>query len=134
MSKNKEITDAEFKEIVIGEHGPNIEKTLRQAEDNRDRINAIVNGYNQQNEYLNRLLAERKSMADAVKALEADIRTTQTKMEGIITELQEVSRVVKGNDFKELTRQRTNNEWLWQRLAILFMIAFGISFLISLFR
>lgn len=134
MSKNKEITDAEFKEIVVGEYGPNIEKTLRQAEDNRDRINAIVNGYNQQIEYLNRLLAERKSMADAVKALEADIRTTQTKMEGIITELQEVSRVVKGNDFKELTRQRTNNEWLWQRLAILFMIAFGISFLISLFR
>gem|GEM_PF-3952525 len=28
--------NSEFKEIVIGEYGPNIEKTLKQAEDNKN--------------------------------------------------------------------------------------------------
>ena len=68
MSKLKEMTDAEFKEIVIGEYGPNIEKTLKQAEDNKNRMNAIVNGYNKQVEYLNRLLSERKNTAESVQA------------------------------------------------------------------
>lgn len=133
MSKNKEITDAEFKEIVIGEHGPNIEKTLRQAEDNRDRINAIVNGYNQQVEYLNRLLKERKTTAEAVQSLENEIRSAKASMQEIKTELQEVSGILKGKDFKELTRQRTDTEWLWQKLAIFFMVAFGVSCIIGLF-
>ena len=134
MSKTKEMTDVEFKEIVIGEYGPNIEKTLKQAEDNKVRIISIVNGYNQQVEYLNRLLSERKNTAEAVQSLENEIHSVKATVQGIKTELQEVSGVIKGKDFKELTKQRTDAEWLWQRLAIFFMVAFGISCIIGLFR
>ena len=42
MSTVKEMTETEFREIVIGEYGPNIEKTLKQAEDNNDGINAMA--------------------------------------------------------------------------------------------
>ena len=44
MSKTNKMTDVQFREIVVGENGPNIEKTHKQAEDNMARINAIVNG------------------------------------------------------------------------------------------
>ncbi|MBR1522432.1 MAG: hypothetical protein IJ627_02035 [Bacteroidales bacterium] len=133
MSKTKEMTDVEFKEIVIGEYGPNIEKTLKQAEDNKARIIAIVNGYNQQVEYLNRLLKERKTTAEAVQSLENEIRSVNASVRDIKSELQEVSGILKGKDFKELTRQRTDTEWLWQKLAIFFMVAFGVSCIIGLF-
>lgn len=124
MSKTKELSDTEFKEIVIGEYGPNIEKTLKQAEDNKARIIAIVNGYNKQVEYLNRLLSERKSTAEAVQFLEAFVRSAQAEVQGLKTDLQEISGILKGKDFKELSRQRTDTEWLWQKLAVFFMIAF----------
>ena len=127
------MTDVEFKEIVIGEYGPNIEKTLKQAEDNKARIIAIVNGYNQQVEYLNRLLKERKTTAEAVQSLENEIRSVNASVRDIKSELQEVSGILKGKDFKELTRQRTDTEWLWQKLAIFFMVAFGVSCIIGLF-
>lgn len=133
MSKTKEMTDVEFKEIVIGEYGPNIEKTLKQAEDNNDGINAIIDGYNKQVEFLNRLLSERKSTAVAVQSLEASVRSSQAKVQGLKTELQEISGILKGKDFKELTRQRTDGEQLWQRLAVFFMIAFGVACIICLF-
>ena len=127
------MTDVEFKEIVIGEYGPNIEKTLKQAEDNNDGINAIIDGYNKQVEFLNRLLSERKSTAVAVQSLEASVRSSQAKVQGLKTELQEISGILKGKDFKELTRQRTDGEQLWQRLAVFFMIAFGVACIICLF-
>ena len=34
----------------------------------------------------------------------------------------------------ELTKQRTDTEWLWQMFAIFFMVAFGIYCIIGLFR
>ena len=132
MSKLKEMTDAEFKEIVIGEYGPNIEKTLKQAEDNKNRINAIVNGYNKQVEYLNRLLSERKNTAESVQALENEIVSVKATAQGLKTELKERSGIIKGKDFKELTKQRTDEEWLWQKLAVFFMIAFAAACIIGL--
>lgn len=127
------MTDAEFKEIVIGEYGPNIEKTLKQAEDNKARIIAIVNCYNKQVECLNRLLSERKNTAEAVQSLEASMRSSQSEVQGLKTDLQEISGILKGKDFKELTKQRADAESLWQRLAIFFMIAFGVACIICLF-
>lgn len=132
MSKTKELSDTEFKEIVIGEYGPNIEKTLKQAEDNKARIIAIVNGYNKQVEYLNRLLSERKSTAEAVQFLEAFVRSAQAEVQGLKTDLQEISGILKGKDFKELSRQRTDTEWLWQKLAVFFMIAFVAALIIGI--
>lgn len=132
MSKLKEMTDAEFKEIVIGEYGPNIEKTLKQAEDNKNRMNAIVNGYNKQVEYLNRLLSERKNTAESVQALENEIVSVKATAQGLKTELKEISDIIKGKDFKELTKQRTDEEWLWQKLAVFFMIAFAAACIIGL--
>ncbi len=134
MSQQKEMPNAEFKEIVIGEYGPSIEKTLKQAEDNKNRIIAIVNGYNKQVEHLNRLLNERKNTAEAVHSLENEIRSVKASVQDLQTNLQGISSIIKGKDFKELTRQRTDTELLWQRLAIFFMIAFGISCIIGLFR
>ena len=132
MSKLKEMTDAEFKEIVIGEYGPNIEKTLKQAEDNKNRMNAIVNGYNKQVEYLNRLLSERKNTAESVQALENEIVSVKATAQGLKTELKEISGIIKGKDFKELTKQRTDEEWLWQKLAVFFLIAFAAACIIGL--
>lgn len=134
MSKVKEMTETEFREIVIGEYGPNIEKTLKQAEDNNNGINAIIDGYNKQVECLNRLLSERKNTAEAVQSLEASVRSSQAEVQGLKTDLQEISDILKGKDFKELTKQRTDAESLWHRLAIFFMVAFGISCIIGLFR
>ena len=134
MSKTNKMTDVQFREIVVGENGPNIEKTHKQAEDNMARINAIVNGYNKQVEYLNRLLSERKNTAEAVQALDSLMRSSQAEAHGLKTDLQEISGILKGKDFKELTKQRTDTEWLWQKLAIFFMVAFGISCIIGLFR
>lgn len=134
MSKTNIMTDVQFREIVVGEYGPNIEKTLKQAEDNMARINAIVNGYNKQVEYLNRLLSERKNTAEAVQALDSLMRSSQAEAHGLKIDLQEISGILKGKDFKELTKQRTDTEWLWQMFAIFFMVAFGISCIIGLFR
>lgn len=91
MSKTNKMTDVQFREIVVGEYGPNIEKTLKQAEDNMARINAIVNGYNKQVEYLNRLLSERKNTAEAVQALDSLMRSSQAEAHGLKTDLQEIS-------------------------------------------
>jgi len=134
MSTVKEMTETEFREIVIGEYGPNIEKTLKQAEDNNDGINAIIDGYNKQVECLNRLLSERKNTAEAVQSLENEIHSVKDTVQAFKTDLQEISGILKGKDFKELTKQRTDTEWLWQKLAIFFMVAFGISCIIGLFR
>lgn len=128
------MTETEFREIVIGEYGPNIEKTLKQAEDNNDGINAIIDGYNKQVECLNRLLSERKNTAEAVQSLENEIHSVKDTVQAFKTDLQEISGILKGKDFKELTKQRTDTEWLWQKLAIFFMVAFGISCIIGLFR
>ena len=97
-------------------------------------MKAIVNGYNRQVEYLNQLLKERKNTAEAVQSLENEIHSAKATVQEFKTELQEVSGIIKGKDFKELTRQRADTELLWQRLAIFFMIAFGISCIIGLFR
>ena len=134
MATVKEMTETEFREIVIGEYGPNIEKTLKQAEDNNDGINAIIDGYNKQVECLNRLLSERKNTAEAVQSLENEIHSVKDTVQAFKTDLQEISGILKGKDFKELTKQRTDTEWLWQKLAIFFMVAFGISCIIGLFR
>lgn len=134
MSTVKEMTETEFREIVIGEYGPNIEKTLKQAEDNNDGINAIIDGYNKQVECLNRLLSERKNTAEAVQSLENEIHSVKDTVQAFKTDLQEISGILKGKDFKELTKQRTDTEWHWQKLAIFFMVAFGISCIIGLFR
>lgn len=128
------MTETEFREIVIGEYGPNIEKTLKQAEDNNDGINAIIDGYNKQVECLNRLLSERKNTAEAVQSLENEIHSVKDTVQAFKTDLQEISGILKGKDFKELTKQLTDTEWLWQKLAIFFMVAFGISCIIGLFR
>lgn len=134
MSQQKEMPNAEFKELVVGVHGPNIEETLKNSKENGDRMKAIVNGYNRQVEYLNQLLKERKNTAEAVQSLENEIHSAKATVQEFKTELQEVSGIIKGKDFKELTRQRADTELLWQRLAIFFMIAFGISCIIGLFR
>lgn len=62
------------------------------------------------------------------------MRSSQAEAHGLKTDLQEISGILKGKDFKELTKQRTDTEWLWQKLAIFFMVAFGISCIIGLFR
>ena len=104
----------------------------RPAEDNKNRINAIVNGYNKQVEYLNRLLNERKNTVESVKALENEMVSVKATVQGLKTELKEVSGIIKGKDLKELTKQRTDEEWLWQKLAVFFMIAFAAALIIGI--
>ena len=83
---------------------------------------------------MNRLLSERKNTAEAVQSLENEIHSVKDTVQAFKTDLQEISGILKGKDFKELTKQRTDTEWLWQKLAIFFMVAFGISCIIGLFR
>ena len=83
-------------------------------------------------EYLNRLLSERKNTAESVQALENEIVSVKATAQGLKTELKEISGIIKGKDFKELTKQRTDEEWLWQKLAVFFMIAFAATLIIGI--
>ena len=103
MSKSKEMPNAEFQELVIGEYGPKIIK--------------LCDNYSKLFEYLGTLINERESARSAVAKLgkridgpDSAIKSIQEENRRISGSVQNIKSVVSDRNYKVIVRKRTLDE------------------------
>lgn len=118
MSKSKEMPNAEFQEIVLGEYGPSINAIKIQIEEDlKPALNQIVNDIIDTYNLLN---GRKESENDAYNQLLSAFNDIIMHINSLGQQLERIEKSVNAKDYKIIMRKRTFNEkWL---IAIVFVL------------